>query len=67
LKFGQFKRFYYSPIFFRDKLEPLGNDAKLDMSKLTLTKKQSERKALKKAYHDAIAHSQNIIGKDEKQ
>jgi hypothetical protein len=50
----------------RDKLEPLGTDAKLDMSKLTLTKKPSERKALKKAYHDAIAHSQNVIGKDEK-
>lgn len=40
----------------RSKLVPLGPDADTDKKKLQESKKASERKAVKKAYEDAIAH-----------
>ena len=40
----------------RDKLEPLGVDTELDKSFLIQSKKPSERKAVKKAYEEAILH-----------
>ena len=40
----------------RDKLEPLGVDTELDKSKLVQSKKPGERKAVKKAYEEAILH-----------
>ena len=40
----------------RDKLEPLGVDTELDKSYLIQSKKASERKAVKKAYEEAILH-----------
>ena len=41
---------------FRDKLEPLGVDTDLDKTKLTESRKASEKKAVKKAYEEAILH-----------
>ena len=40
----------------RDKLEPLGVDTELDKSKLVQSRKPSEKKAVKKAYEEAILH-----------
>ncbi len=42
--------------FSRDKLEPLGVDTELDKCKLVQSKKPSEKKAVKKAYEEAILH-----------
>ena len=41
---------------FRDKLEPLGVDTELDKCKLVQSRKPSEKKAVKKAYEEAILH-----------
>ena len=46
----------------RDKLEPLGIDMEVDKSKLVQSKKPSERKAVKKAYEDAILHRCRVTG-----
>ena len=46
----------------RDKLEPLGIDVELDKSKLVQSKKPSERKAVKKAYYDAVKHRCRVAG-----
>ena len=43
-------------LFSRDKLEPLGVDTELDKSKLVQSRKPSEKKAVKKAYEEAILH-----------
>jgi len=46
----------------RDKLEPLGVDTELDKSKLVQSKKPGERKAVKKAYEEAILHRCRVTG-----
>merc|ERR1712029_1109024 len=46
----------------RDKLEPLGVDTELDKSYLIQSKKPSERKAVKKAYEEAILHRCRVTG-----
>jgi len=46
----------------RDKLEPLGVDYGLDQGKLVQSKKPSERKAVKKAYEEAILHRCKVTG-----
>jgi len=46
----------------RDKLEPLGVDYGLDQGKLVQSKKPSERKAVKKAYEEAILHVCKVTG-----
>jgi len=46
----------------RDKLEPLGVDTELDKSYLIQSKKASERKAVKKAYEEAILHRCRVTG-----
>merc|ERR1712228_493417 len=46
----------------RDKLEPLGVDTELDKSKLIQSKKPGERKAVKKAYEEAILHRCRVTG-----
>jgi len=46
----------------RDKLEPLGVDTELDKVKLIQSKKPGERKAVKKAYEDAIVHRCKVTG-----
>merc|ERR1712141_913283 len=48
----------------RDKLEPLGIDVELDKSKLVQSKKPSERKAVKKAYYDAVKHRCRVAGEN---
>ncbi len=48
----------------RDKLEPLGVDSELDKAKLVQSKKPSERKAVKKAYEDAILHRCRVTGEN---
>jgi bromodomain and PHD finger-containing protein 1 len=40
----------------RDKLEPLGVQSDCDKAKLAQSKKPAERKAVKKAYEEAILH-----------
>ena len=47
---------------FRDKLEPLGVDTDLDKTKLTESRKASEKKAVKKAYEEAILHRYTSLG-----
>jgi len=46
----------------RDKLEPLGVDTELDKTKLVQSKKAGERKAVKKAYEEAILHRCRVTG-----
>jgi len=46
----------------RDKLEPLGVDTGLDRGKLVQSKKAGERKAVKKAYEEAILHRCRVTG-----
>lgn len=46
----------------RDKLEPLGVDTDLDKTKLTESRKASEKKAVKKAYEEAILHRCRVTG-----
>merc|ERR1712223_1223906 len=48
----------------RDKLEPLGVDYGLDQGKLVQSKKPSERKAVKKAYEEAILHRCKVTGEN---
>eukprot|EP00096_Caligus_rogercresseyi_P008151 TRINITY_DN2654_c0_g1_i1.p1 TRINITY_DN2654_c0_g1~~TRINITY_DN2654_c0_g1_i1.p1 ORF type:complete len:644 (+),score=223.98 TRINITY_DN2654_c0_g1_i1:1407-3338(+) len=48
----------------RDKLEPLGIDSKVDKSKLIQAKKPGEKKAVKKAYEDAIVHRCKVTGEN---
>ena len=48
----------------RDKLEPLGVDSELDKVKLVQSKKPSEKKAVKKAYEDAILHRCRVTGEN---
>ena len=48
----------------RDKLEPLGVDSELDKAKLVQSKKPSEKKAVKKAYEDAILHRCRVTGEN---
>ena len=46
----------------RIKLEPLGVDPDLDKAKLVESKKQTERKAVKKAFEEAILHQCRVAG-----
>lgn len=46
----------------RDKLEPLGVDPDRDKAKLIESKKQTERKAVKKAFEEAILHQCRVAG-----
>lgn len=46
----------------RNKLEPLGVDPDRDKAKLTESKKQTERKAVKKAFEEAILHQCRVAG-----
>ena len=46
----------------RDKLEPLGVHSELDKAKLVQSKKPGERKAVKKAYEEAILHRCRVTG-----
>ena len=48
----------------RDKLEPLGINQSVDSNKLVLSKKPSDRKAVKKAYQDAIVHRCRVTGEN---
>ena len=48
----------------RDKLEPLGVDSHRDKAKLVQSKKPSEKKAVKKAYEDAILHRCRVTGEN---
>ncbi len=48
----------------RDKLEPLGVDSELDKAKLVQSKKPAERKAVKRAYEDAILHRCKVTGEN---
>merc|ERR1712111_223786 len=48
----------------RDKLEPLGVHFDLDKSKLVQSKKASERKAVRKAYEDAVQHRCRVTGEN---
>lgn len=46
----------------RNKLEPLGVDSALDKARLVESKKAAERKAVKKAYENAILHRCRVTG-----
>lgn len=46
----------------RNKLEPLGVDTARDKAKLVESKKPAERKAVKKAYENAIVHRCRVTG-----
>lgn len=46
----------------RNKLEPLGVDSKLDKARLVESKKAAERKAVKKAFENAILHRCRVTG-----
>ena len=46
----------------RDKLEPLGVDPDRDKAKLIESKKQTERKAVKKSFEEAILHQCRVAG-----
>ena len=46
----------------RTKLEPLGVDPDRDKAKLIESKKQTERKAVKKAFEEAILHQCRVAG-----
>ncbi|XP_042897028.1 peregrin [Parasteatoda tepidariorum] len=46
----------------RDKLEPLGVDSNLDKARLVESKKAAERKAVKKAFENAILHRCRVTG-----
>lgn len=46
----------------RNKLEPLGVDTARDKAKLVESKKPAERKAVKKAYENAILHRCRVTG-----
>jgi hypothetical protein len=46
----------------RNKLEPLGVDPDRDKAKLIESKKQTERKAVKKAFEEAILHQCRVAG-----
>jgi bromodomain and PHD finger-containing protein 1 len=48
----------------RDKLEPLGVDSELDKAKLVQSKKPAERKAVKRAYEEAILHRCRVTGEN---
>ena len=48
----------------RDKLTPLGIDMEVDTNKLVQSKKPSERKAVKKAYEDALMHRSRVTGEN---
>ena len=48
----------------RDKLEPLGINEDVDRNKLVQSKKPSDRKAVKKAYQDAIMHRCRVTGEN---
>jgi bromodomain and PHD finger-containing protein 1 len=53
---------YYRQWLPRDKLEPLGVDPDRDKAKLIESKKQTERKAVKKAFEEAILHQCRVAG-----
>ena len=48
----------------RDKLEPLGVHFDMDKAKLVQSKKASERKAVRKAYEDAVQHRCRVTGEN---
>ena len=48
----------------RDKLEPLGVDPETDKGKLVQSKKPAEKKAVKKAYEEAILHRFRVTGEN---
>ena len=48
----------------RDKLEPLGVDPETDKAKLVQSKKPAEKKAVKKAYEEAILHRFRVTGEN---
>jgi hypothetical protein len=47
---------YNNLLLQRDKLEPLGINMEIDKVKMVSSKKPTDRKAVKKAYEDAIMH-----------
>ena len=49
----------------RDKLEPLGVTSELDQIKLMESRKPTDRKAVRKAYQEAITHRTQVDKKDE--
>lgn len=61
---------FLNPVFFsynrqwlpRNKLELLGEDKKLDQVKLTESRKPAERKAVQRAFKDAILHRIQVTG-----
>jgi len=48
----------------RDKLEPLGINMEIDKVKMVSSKKPTDRKAVKKAYEDAIMHRCRVTGEN---
>jgi len=48
----------------RDKLEPLGINIEVDKVKMVSSKKPTDRKAVKKAYEDAIMHRCRVTGEN---
>ena len=48
----------------RDKLEPLGINMDVDKVKMVSSKKPTDRKAVKKAYEDAILHRCRVTGEN---
>ena len=56
--------FFFVSRLTRDKLEPLGIDVDVDKNKLVQSKKPSDRKAVKKAYQDAIMHRCRVTGEN---
>ncbi|XP_054710093.1 peregrin-like [Uloborus diversus] len=69
---GNYEENVYLVLFFdtkrtwqwlpRNKLEPLGVDTKLDKARLVESKKAAERKAVKKAFENAILHRCRVTG-----
>lgn len=49
----------------RNKLEPLGITPELDQIKLIESRKPTDRKAVKKAYQEAMTHRTQVDKKDE--
>lgn len=50
----------------RNKLELLGEDKKLDQVKLTESRKPADRKAVRRAFKDAILHRIEVTGTELK-
>jgi len=46
----------------RNKLELLGEERSVDQSKLTESRKATDRKAVRKAYQEAMLHRREVTG-----